>query len=194
MTLSNLNSQFVAGTYRDDLYTLVKQYENPGMGEPGIHDVEGNPTIGYGFDLTKWSAAQITDALTYAYSNNLSMNQQAGLDLLEAWRTGTPVWIRDDQYRPRRILLILTIAFRDTRLCPHGKTVEDSFVSRRTTSSLLHVACCRRHSSRGYLPMLALPIAVKRRNVARVSSRLPERSRSTAKATAASNSRCCGYL
>lgn len=62
MALANTNSNWVNGTYEDDRNEEIKRSENDGLrlyGQPlGIHIIDGNMTIGYGWDLSQHTAAE----------------------------------------------------------------------------------------------------------------------------------------
>jgi len=86
MTISNLNTNYVDGSYIDDLYELLKRRENDGLTFTGIHGdeggVAGDPAIGYGFDLNTWTINQIESALTYAFGGTLTADQQDAVDII----------------------------------------------------------------------------------------------------------------
>lgn len=52
----------------------------------GIHDVRGNPTIGYGYDLSQRSFNEIEAFITHAFGGTLTTDQHAGIDLIEAYK------------------------------------------------------------------------------------------------------------
>ncbi len=54
-------------------------------------EVEENPTIGYGYNLVGKSLAQNTAFFTHAFGVALTPTQTAALQLLEDWRSETPV-------------------------------------------------------------------------------------------------------
>jgi len=93
MTISNLNTNYVDGTYIDDLYELLKRRENVNLNFPGIHGdeggVAGDPAIGYGFDLSTWTISQIESALTYAFGGSLTTDQQNGVGIIGNFKNGT---------------------------------------------------------------------------------------------------------
>ncbi|MHA7872537.1 MAG: hypothetical protein ACX939_09330, partial [Hyphococcus sp.] len=98
MALSNLNL-LSEGAYFTLLYDILKQRENPfllaGTGFQRIHNGggDGNPTFGYGFNLAAFDATIVDQIIRHAYSNVLTGQQQAGLDLVLDWKTGTPVLV-----------------------------------------------------------------------------------------------------
>lgn len=84
-----------ATSYQQARNNLIKISENSvlfsggttfnGQNIQGIHDVEGNPTIGYGYDLSQRDFAEFESFITHAFGDALTPDQQAGLDLIEAY-------------------------------------------------------------------------------------------------------------
>lgn len=75
--------------------TVVKTFENPQLAlganlavMGNIVDVLGNPTIGYGYDLTRHDMAAIQAAFTTAFGEALSATAQEALTRIESWKAG----------------------------------------------------------------------------------------------------------
>jgi len=109
MTLRNLHFDYgrpaldgvlnnPAGSYTEARNNLIKEVENSflaqgltmfgGQNISAIHDVRGNPTVGYGYDLTQRPIAEIEAFITHAFGGTLTTLQEAGLQLIRDFRGG----------------------------------------------------------------------------------------------------------
>lgn len=75
--------------------TVVKTFENPQLAlgrnlavMGNIVDVLGNPTVGYGYDLTRHDLPTIQAAFTAACGGTLSPTAQAALEEIGTWKAG----------------------------------------------------------------------------------------------------------
>ncbi|SOD90947.1 hypothetical protein [Caenispirillum bisanense] len=75
--------------------TVVKTFENPqlALGQNpavmgNIVDVLGNPTVGYGYDLTQHDLPAIQVAFTAAFDGTLTATAQAALEQIGRWKAG----------------------------------------------------------------------------------------------------------
>ncbi|GEM_PF-5434858 len=106
--LEDINGN-AATSYTQARNNLIKISENDllfdgqttrgdGQNIEGIHGVEDpndpnveNPTIGYGYDLSQRDFDEIEAFLTHAFGGTLTADQQAGMDLIEAYKD--PEWV-----------------------------------------------------------------------------------------------------
>lgn len=90
-----------ATSYQEARDNFIKEKENATLAAGGtilngqnirnIHNGggDGNPTIGYGFNLNAHDYNKIESYLTHAFGGVLTQLQQDGLDIIEGWKNGT---------------------------------------------------------------------------------------------------------
>lgn len=84
-----------ASSYLEARDNMIKRKENDPLFQGNIavsriHNDSANiPTIGYGFNLRIHTAVQIRSALTHSLGGGLTVEQEQGIQILEAWRNGT---------------------------------------------------------------------------------------------------------
>lgn len=101
--LENITTNAAATNYQQARNNFIKAKENAVLATGGtfdddgdnirrIHDGggDGNPTLGYGFNLNAHSIAKITDYLTYAYGGTLTQLQQDGIALIAQTKPNPP--------------------------------------------------------------------------------------------------------
>jgi Ca2+-binding RTX toxin-like protein len=95
MTLANLRQDYLWGTdYLGERDYVIKMFENDALATSGgtsaIHGVNGNPTLGYGYDLVKRGAEEIAAFIPAALGGaaSLTTDQQRAMDLIAHFKAG----------------------------------------------------------------------------------------------------------